>query len=237
MYTIIYYYYFFFKIFHTSHLHLHNLVIKYKCYKILRRVTAMTRHKPFIVEFTGTPEAGKTTVINALYEKLINLGYTVKVYPESAEKSKKIFPRNSQEAKLWTNVNTLQHLIEAPFLTEYDIIIFDRGAMDRLFWIYMDSIKDFQFASKMNSLTPLLYNYSPDLLITFKVSIKESLRRRGGEGHIVTKDFLMEYNRLLDVFINSLRINKVIVSTDNLAIDEVVFTVKNFILENLEKPS
>ena len=46
----------------------------------------MNRQKPFIVEFTGTPEAGKTTTIDLVEQKLLNLGYTVKVYPESAEK-------------------------------------------------------------------------------------------------------------------------------------------------------
>ncbi len=192
----------------------------------------MTRQKPFIVEFTGTPEAGKTTVINALYKDLTHSGYNVKVYPESAEESKKIFPRGEKSSKLWTNINTLEHLIEAPFLYEYDIILFDRGAIDRLFWTYMDSIKDFEFALQMNSLSPLFYEYAPDLLIIFKVSIEESIRRRGGEGHIVTRDFLEEYNRLLDVFINSLRINKSIISTDNVSIENVFVAVKNIILEN-----
>lgn len=53
----------------------------------------MNRQKPFIVEFTGTPEAGKTTAIFYLYEKLSNLGYKVKVYPESAESTPVFFSK------------------------------------------------------------------------------------------------------------------------------------------------
>lgn len=197
----------------------------------------MTRHKPFIVEFTGTPEAGKTTVINALCKNLTTLGYNIKLYPESSENTPKFFPKNCIEANLWRNFDTFKHVVEAPYLSEYDIIIFDRGAIDRMFWVYLDSIYDFDIAVKSSSFITIIKDYKPNLLISFHVSPEESIKRRGGEGRLVTKDFLMEYNRLLDVFINSLRINKVIVSTDNLAIDEVVFTVKNFILENLEKPS
>lgn len=192
--------------------------------------------KPFIVEFTGTPEAGKTTVINQLYAVLSNKGYKVKLYPESAELSKSLFPKGVKDAKLWININTLQNIIEAPFQTEYDIILFDRGSMDRLFWIYMDSITDFNFALKNCSMGSLFQEYPPDLLMIFKVSPEEALKRRGGEGHLVTNDFLMDYNRRLNIFINSIGINKVIVSTDNHRIYEVVNVTLNSILENMNEP-
>ena len=100
----------------------------------------MNSRKPYIVEFTGTPEAGKTTVINILHEALLQMGYKVKVFPESAENTPKIFPKNSLEAKLWMHFDTGKHVVEAPFLTDYDIVIFDRGSLDIKFWLYLDSI-------------------------------------------------------------------------------------------------
>ena len=42
--------------------------------------------KPFMVEFTGTPEAGKTTSIRNVANKLLNEGYTVAILEESAER-------------------------------------------------------------------------------------------------------------------------------------------------------
>lgn len=197
----------------------------------------MNRQKPFIVEFTGTPEAGKTTTINLVEQKLLNLGYTVKVYPESAEKSKNIFPKSEYaklDSKLWMNLDTLKNLIEAHY-QNYDIVLFDRGSIDRKFWIELDSsigILDNRFTN----LT-LFDTMLPDLLIVLRVSVDESLRRRGGEGHVVTKSFLETYNSILDVFINSIGINKDIVCTDNMQIDEVVEVVTKTILENLNKPS
>lgn len=198
----------------------------------------MNRQKPFIVEFTGTPEAGKTTTIDLVEQKLLNLGYTVKVYPESAEKSKSIFPKEEYanfDSKFWMYLDTLKNIAEAPY-QNYDIILFDRGAIDKKFWINLDASNGV-FYSKVSYLAKLFDDMLPDLLIVLRVSVNESLRRRGGEGHVVTKSFLETYNSILDVFINSIGINKDIVCTDNMQIDEVVEVVTKTILENLNKPS
>lgn len=200
----------------------------------------MNRQKPFIVEFTGTPEAGKTTILTLLKQSLESSGFTVKVYPESAEKSKSIFPRDSYvkskfDAKFWMHLETLKNLVEAPY-QNYDIILFDRGSLDEKFWINLDACNG-DFDDRIIYLSKLFDDVSPDLLIVLKVSVDESLRRRGGEGHVVTRQFLERYNALLNHFVNSLKINKDIVCTDNMQIDEVVEVVTKTILENLNKPS
>lgn len=196
----------------------------------------MNERKPFIVEFTGTPEAGKTTVMHLLYNQLSEMGYNIKFYPESAENAPKIFPKGCIEENFWINFDTLNHVLEAQYLSDYDIIIFDRGAMDRILWIYLDCVYNSSIAYQKSYLEDCFKKYPPDLLIAFYVSEDESIKRRGGEGRLVTKEFVSTYNGLLKTFINSLEINKVIISTDNNPIEEVVQTVKNSILENLEEP-
>ena len=42
--------------------------------------------RPFMVEFSGTPEAGKTTSILTVSKMLENAGYTTEILRESAEK-------------------------------------------------------------------------------------------------------------------------------------------------------
>lgn len=197
----------------------------------------MNLRKPFIVEFTGTPEAGKTTVINILYKELQKLGYKVKLYPESAENSPKFFPKNCIEAKLWINFDTSKHVLEAPFLSDYDIILFDRGAIDRMFFIYLDSIYNPEVALALSPFENIVKDYLPDLLIAFFVSTEESIRRRGGEGRLVTKEFVYNYNQLLTTFFHSLELNKKAINTDNKSIEEVFETVKTLILENLKSHS
>lgn len=194
----------------------------------------MNKRKPFIVEFTGSPEAGKTTVIDILYKQLLKMGYKVKKYPESAENCPSFFPKECLEAKLWINFDTAKHVLEAPFLYDYDIILFDRGALDHKFWIYLDSVYYPQLVSKTSPIENIFKDYLPDFLIALCVSEDESIRRRGGEGRIVTKEFVATYNRLFNSFINSVGVNKVIVSTDNKPIKKVVETVKKSILENMK---
>lgn len=197
----------------------------------------MNERKPFIVEFTGTPEAGKTTVINILYEQLLKKGYKIKIYPESAENTPAFFQKGSIEAKMWMNFDTSKHILEAAFLHDYDIIIFDRGAIDRIFWIYLDSIYNPEVISKKISFKNFFKDYPPDLLIAFYIPEDESIKRRGGEGRLVTKDFVSNYNQLFKTFIISYNINKVIVDTNNKSIEEVVEVVESYILENLKSHS
>lgn len=197
----------------------------------------MNERKPFIVEFTGSPEAGKTTVIHILQNRLLKMGYTVKVFPESAENCPKSFPKNSLEAKLWINLDTLTHIVQAPFLSEYDIILFDRGAMDGLFWINIDARYHPNVFLKTASFEELFKSYPPNLLIALYVSEDESINRRGGEGKIVTKSFVEHYNSLFKLFFNSLQCNSFLICTDNLNIEEVVETAQKSILENMENHS
>lgn len=194
----------------------------------------MNSRKPFIVEFTGTPEAGKTTVINIILKQLLEMGYKVKVYPESAENAPKNFPKGSLEENLWRNFDTAKHVLEAQFLSDYDIVIFDRGALDRIFFIYLDTVYTPEIALKNAPFEGIFREYPPDILISFYVSEDEAIRRRGGEGRLVTKEFVSNYNRLLTTFINSLEVNKKVISTDNKTVEEVVETVQNSILENIE---
>ena len=197
----------------------------------------MNERKPFIVEFTGSPEAGKTTVIHILQHRLLKMGYTVKVYPESAENCPKSFPKNSLEAKLWINLDTLTNIVQAPFLSEYDIILFDRGAMDGLFWINIDATYHPNVFLKTASFEELFKSYPPNLLIALYVSEDESIKRRGGEGKIVTKSFVEHYNSLFELFFNSLQCNSFFIRTDNLSIEEVVETAQKSILENIKNHS
>lgn len=195
----------------------------------------MYRKKPFIVEFTGTPEAGKTTVINILFENLKKLGYKVKLYPESAELTPKEFLKGCLEAKLWMNFDTAKNILEAQYLSDYDIVLFDRGTFDRLFWIYLDSVYNPEIAVKNSVFDNIFKEYPSNLLVAFYVSIDEAIKRRGGEGRLVTKEFIKNYNTLFQTFISTLKTNKFVINTTNKAIEEVVGVVENSILEHFKE--
>lgn len=197
----------------------------------------MTRRKPVLVEFTGTPEAGKTTTISSVYKQLIAMGYNVRIYPESAEITPSYIPKGSNDFKLWIDADTFKHIIEAKYLTNYDIVIFDRGSIDRIFWIYLDAIENFELGLEIAPFGILAKNYPPDLLFTLYVSDKVSINRRGGEGRIVTHEFVKSYNTLLNNFLDSVKVNNVLINTEQKTIEEVTAIVLKSILELVEEPS
>ena len=82
--------------------------------------------KPFMVEFTGTPEAGKTTVITNVSNQLTALGYRVFVLKESAEKLPRQIPKGTWDANLWMHYQTMSGLLKAKYINA-DIVLIDRG--------------------------------------------------------------------------------------------------------------
>jgi len=133
-----------------------------------------------------------------------------------------VFPKGSSESKLWMNFNTSKYILESYFSIEYDIIILDRGLYDLMFWIDFDSTTDIKIAEENTPFAEILKKYPPDLLITLMIPPEESIKRRGGEGRLVTKEFVSRYNHILKDFINSLKINKTIIFTNNKSIPTVV---------------
>ena len=81
--------------------------------------------KPFMVEFTGTPEAGKTTSIECSCETLRSQGYQVSVSKESAESLPEDIPKGTPYANLWMHYRTQSSILKAQF-SESDIVLIDR---------------------------------------------------------------------------------------------------------------
>ena len=66
--------------------------------------------RPFIVEFLGTPEAGKTTSIKLLRRTIMDQGYRVGTVRESAEIVPDMFETGSIKGNVWMTMNTGQRL-------------------------------------------------------------------------------------------------------------------------------
>lgn len=97
--------------------------------KILRRQA----RRPFVFEITGTPKAGKTTLINLLDGFLRDCGWRVHILEERAGlcplPMKGHFFFNT-----WTTGTMLAGLLDA-IDRDDDIVILDRGLFDALIWL------------------------------------------------------------------------------------------------------
>lgn len=89
--------------------------------------------RPLTIEFTGLPNSGKTTLIHNLESSLLAQGINVQIMQEDAELVPKEIPKKTWIRNVWITFGQLQSLLEIPY-SQADIILFDRGYCDALFW-------------------------------------------------------------------------------------------------------
>lgn len=169
----------------------------------------MNIRRPITIEFTGTPNSGKTTLLKILPELLTSMGISVEVMQEDAEVVPTSIPKKTWARNVWITYGQLQSLLETKF-SQADIIFLDRGFYDAIFWaqfLYAQGVCSFE---ESNSLQKLLkemdcqFSFHPDYLFVFDISSEESLRRRHAQSNeptvMSTTDFLDLYKQQLDQF-------------------------------------
>ena len=183
----------------------------------------MQPKKSVIIEVLGTPEAGKTSLISDLkpeYEKIRKTEIVV----ESAEVLPKGFEKGSMEAHYWMRMNTVKNLLEKQFCSPNTTILVDRGIVDALFWeYYLLNVKK-RNAKQFQANTMFFNNLgikSPDLVIYLTTTPEEAIRRIGGEGTLVTKDFVKEFNLCLEEFMKSISTPVLRIDTTKLSKQQV----------------
>ena len=101
---------------------------------------------PFVIEFTGTPRTGKTTMIHSLYDFFKKAGFRIKIIKEfttSAYYQEELRPAWREAGLKLGEINiqimqeSLEQLKEAIASRKYDIILLDRSISDRQVWNYL----------------------------------------------------------------------------------------------------
>lgn len=161
--------------------------------------------RPYIVEFLGTPEAGKTTSIKLLRRTLIDKGYHVGLVRESAEIVPDMFKTGSITGNIWMTMKTCQKIYEEVNKEDNDIVLVDRGIIDAMFWNHLYSKKG-EFTEAQNKCVCDFFTaigIKNDLAVFLTIPADESIRRRGGEGRLVNEDFIGVFNSELFNFLPS----------------------------------
>lgn len=200
----------------------------------------MTNTKyPFMVEFTGTPEAGKTTCIKTLLNRFSEKGLTTQYIQESAEIIRySNIPKNTFESHLSMRLKTIDKIINAKY-ENCDLVLIDRGLLDGIFYtmkVLADYPNDYTECQKLIEFLDCLKTYiEPNLLIIFKVSPEAAISRKGHEGSLINLSFCKEFNILLDSFQRSLSSLNVLIDTTNISKEQVSDMVYSLIINELEK--
>ncbi len=199
--------------------------------------------KPIVIEFTGTPEAGKTSTMKLLIDMLEKQKIKVGFVNEAASKIKQYLPNSNSNHGLWIVASTVKELLEE-LDKPNDVIIVDRGLLDRLFWnIFSYTKKDITLEEKSNRDSLILNPKMPlksDMLVVLTIPAEESIKRKGKEGKFVTLDNVNLYNDCLNQFIgqvNNFSENTKIVQICTLNLDKNLVAEKIYdsIIELLAK--
>ncbi len=89
---------------------------------------------PFMIEFTGSPDSGKTTCIKELDKLLHRSDFRVFIPQEGAEVIRHI-NRDTPEYNIRTGTYALNMLMDFAHGHMYDIVIFDRAIFDAYTWM------------------------------------------------------------------------------------------------------
>lgn len=201
--------------------------------RLIGGITMLISKRPFMVEFSVTPEAGKTTTINRVANILRNENYKVIILRESAESLPNDIPKGTFYANMWMHFITQAGLLRA-IHSDADIALIDRGIVDSEFYgqkflkeggCSQEEYEEFE--------RTFLKGLKPDLFITLMVSPEESIKRRGGEGRLVNKEYVRKYNELFLKFFEKIEQTKELIYTDKMDFCEVSKTVSNIILKYL----
>lgn len=119
-----------------------NKLMKYHYRKKeIFKLSKILKTKPYVIEFTGTPRTGKTTLINNLYDFFKKGGFNVEVIEEFTTSNKyknEIYPKLKDKDKKTINLEIPKYVLKQ--LNEViekkpDIILIDRSLIDRFIWI------------------------------------------------------------------------------------------------------
>ncbi len=158
--------------------------------------------KPLIVEFSGLPKSGKTTIINSLALFLRRNNISVKVITERASicpvKNKKHMFFN-----VWTGCSSLLKIFEELEDDNLNVIILDRGTYDSIIWLNV--LKDLGRIEDddLNTITKFLlldsWRNKIDIIIHMTATVEKALEREYQNlltdipGTIMTKEVLTKY--------------------------------------------
>jgi len=154
--------------------------------KLAEKVLALKKEsvprRPIVIEFCGSPKAGKSTCINSLELFLRRNEFRTRLLTERAS----VCPvKNKYDPyfNIWTVTSALAELVEilSNHSKDYDVVIMDRGIFDGLCWFVF--LKDNNHLDKNNfeSLESLLLmdrlKAVIDLVYIFTVTPEVSLER------------------------------------------------------------
>lgn len=233
----------------------YNKLVKfhYRKQEIYKMTKVLNNNKPYVIEFTGTPRTGKTTLINNLYDFFKKGGFNTIVLEEfttSKMYKQEIYPKLKDKYKKVVNTEIPKYVLkelEETIDKEPDIIIIDRSLFDRMIWVDRLYKKNGMLIEEYNNYikeyVPIIKQKIDIIISTYTDSLTSLKRDYNANLSLEKRTFLNEQN--INEYNYSLlkmkklsekeRINLHIFDTTEKSEREVSFEVVDTILSNMRK--
>lgn len=227
--------------------------IHYRKEEVFKLKNVLSKKKPYVIEFTGTPRTGKTSLINNLKDFFKKKGFRVCIIEEfttSLKYKTQIYPILKNKSKNVVNTEIPKYVLkdlDDAINSKYDIIIVDRSLFDRLIWVdrlfLKKGMSDEEYNEYKSTYIPLIkekiniiVSLYTDCLTCLKRDYHANLSLENRT--FLNEDNVNEYNKsLLNMEKLSIKenINFKMFDTTNKNQREISFEVIDSILSDMKK--
>ena len=233
----------------------YNKLVKlhYRKEEIFKLKNVLTKVSPYVIEFTGTPRTGKTSLINNINDFFKKKGFNVKVLEEfttSTKYKKEIYPSLKDKYKSIVNTEIPKYVLkelEETLSEKPDIIIIDRSLFDRLIWVdrlvLKNGMSEEEYNDYKNTYIPLIKEKINIVISTYTDSLTALKRDYNANLSLEKRSFLNETN--IDEYNKSLLNMESLATEENINFKmfdtteknqrEISFEVIDVILNNMKK--
>lgn len=211
---------------------------------LLQEKRSYRSRRPIVIEFCGTPKAGKSSCISSLVIFLKRNGFKVRVLTERAS----VCPVNNKfdpNFNVWTGCSALAELVHviSNDAKKIDVVILDRGVFDAVCWFhwqrersYLDDhhysvFREFFFSERWVSKIDIVYILKADAKTALDREYANLLTRKSGS--VMNRKVINSYNQAVDECerLYGDRFREVrSITTDDILQNDVSFKVTNDIL-------
>lgn len=215
--------------------------LQYKL-KEITKLRSYVNNKPYVIEFTGTPRTGKTTLINNLKDFFKKAGYNVKLINEfttSKKYKEEVYPSLINKSYKELNIEIPKYIkanLEEAIKENPDIIIVDRSLYDRLVWfdrLYQkECLTQDEFDSLFNMYMDIIEKTTDIIISTYTDPITSLKRDYMNNLSLENRTFLSEeniteYNNALKYMEDKISNNKCnLKSFDTTSKDERIISIE-----------
>lgn len=172
--------------------------------KVLDLKKTHRQKRPIVIEFSGSPKAGKTSCINSLAIFLKRNRFQVEIINERAS----VCPVSNKQSpmfNIWTSCMSISGMIGILERknTNCDVLILDRGIFDSLCWFHWLSSNNLMESKQRDSVESFLMTDALtsriDIIFAFSAAPKTSIEREYANlltdepGTIMNIDVLQDY--------------------------------------------